>query len=214
MAERFSILLVENDIQTIETFRRVLTTVHPPIFDLYHAPRFLEAIQQIKQRPLHVVILDLGLPDSIGLNGAQRLMSMIPAVPVIVLTERDDDESALAGIALGAQELLDKTDVTPKQLIRTITRAIRRKQYWLSESGAEPGGADQKKLEELAAIMRRATAVVTSRVGTLMSTELTEEQRGIVADIEKTTLESAEAADRLSPEKVIFVEADPEPGPP
>ncbi len=208
MAERFSVLLVEDDLGAIEVVQRSFATVQPAIFDLHHTSRFLDAMQQVRQRPFHVVLLDLGVPDAHGINGVRRLMSMIPAVPVIILTDSDDDESVIAGIALGAQEFLGKSEVSPVRLIRTFTRAISRKQYSLQESGAEPGGSDQKKLEELAAIMRKTTAVVTSRVGTLMTTELTDEQRTMVSDIEQTTLESAQAADLLSPEKVIFMEVD------
>lgn len=207
MPERLSVLLIEDDIHDVELVQRAFSTVHPPIFDLYHAPRFLDAIQQIKQITFHVVLLDLGLPDSVGLNGVERLMSQIPAIPVIVLTGSGDDESALAGIALGAQEFLDKNEVTPKRMIRTIRHAIKRKQHSLEQSGIGADTADQERLKKLAGIMRQTTADVSSSVGNLMRTDLTEEQRSLVSHIEETSQKSVDAANRLSPESVVFVEA-------
>ena len=206
MAERISVLLIEDDINDAEQVKRAFVTVSPAIFDVHHAAKFRDAVAQIKQRPFHVVMLDLGLPDSVGLNGVERLMSMIPKVPVIVLTGMDDDESALAGIAMGAQEVLDKDEISSTRLIRTIKHAIKRKQYSLEQSGSKADSSDHKKLEELAEIMRDTTAVVTSRTGSLMKTKLTAEQRAMVDDINSKSLESAEAVDRLAPETAVFFE--------
>ena len=111
MGDRLSVLLIEDDVLDAERVERAFSIVNPTIFSLDHVSRFIDAIQAIKKQQYHVVILDLGLPDSAGLNGVQRLMELIPSIPVIVLTGRDDDEEALAGIALGAQEFIDKNSV-------------------------------------------------------------------------------------------------------
>lgn len=210
MAERISVLLIEDDINDAEQVKRAFVTFSPAIFDVHHVSKFRDGVAQIKQRPFHVVILDLGLPDSVGLNGVERLMSMIPKVPVIVLTGMDDDEAALAGIAMGAQEVLDKNEVSSKRLIRTIKHAIKRKQYSLEQSGSKANSSDHKRLEKLAEIMRDTTAVVTARTGSLMKTTLTSEQRAMVDDINSKSLESAEALDRLAPETVVFFEQIPD----
>lgn len=207
MAERLSVLLIEDDIHDVEKVQRAFATVVPSVFDLHHASRFLDAIKLIKERPFHVVILDLGLPDSVGLNGVERLMSMIPSVPVIVLTGTESDESALAGIALGAQEFLEKNDVTPRRLIRTIRHAIKRKQYSMQQLGGKIDGADAKKLQELADLMRETASSVNHRVGTLMKTELTAQQRTLLSEIDATSGRCAKVASQLSPQRIELYEA-------
>ena len=74
MSDLLSVLLIEDDIIDAERVERAFAIVSPMIFDCYHVPRFIDAIQEIKKRSFHVVILDLGLPDSAGLNGVERLM--------------------------------------------------------------------------------------------------------------------------------------------
>jgi DNA-binding NtrC family response regulator len=204
MAEQLSVLLIEDDIHDVEKVKRAFATVVPAVFDLHHAARFLDAIKLIKERSFHVVILDLRLPDSVGLNGVERLMSMIPSVPVIVLTGTENDESALAGIALGAQEFLEKSDVTPKRLIRTIRHAIKRKQYSLQHSGGKVDSADTKKLQELADLMRETAHGVNDRVGTLMQTNLTAQQRSLLVEIDEKSTRCAKVATQLSPQIDLY----------
>lgn len=207
VAEKLSILLIEDDIHDVENVQRVISTVQPPIFDFQHAPRFLDAIQLVRKNNFHVVLLDLGLPDSVGLNGITRLMSLIPTVPVIVLTGLDDDD-ALTGIELGAQEFLDKDEVDKKHLIRAIRHAIKRKQHSLRDHSAASSEHIDQRIEELAKILRTTSTLVTSKTDSLMHTELSQQQRSLVSEIEKTSIESVQAADRISSETSIFIEAE------
>ena len=108
---------------------RSLGHVGPDVFDVVHVSRFLDAIQRIGGQSFHVVILDLGLPDSTGLNGIERLMTLIPETPVIVLSGWDDDEAAIRGIEFGAQEFITKDDLEPKRLVRAIRHAIKRQHF-------------------------------------------------------------------------------------
>jgi DNA-binding NarL/FixJ family response regulator len=196
--EKLSVLLIEDDVHDVEAVERAFRTVQPSVFELKHVPKFRDAIRLIQAESFHVVILDLGLPDSVGLNGVERLMKLIPTVPVIVLTGIHDEETSLRGIELGAQEFLDKNSVTPKQLIRTIRHATKRKQYWIQElantnqrSGVRPPKTTEKPaIEKLTTIMKETSDLVTARTATLLETELTEQQRSIVSEIKQKTQQS------------------------
>ena len=196
MSEKLSVLLVEDDIHDVEAVQRAFRVLQPSVFELVHVPRFLDAIQRLQKESFHVVILDLGLPDSVGLNGVQRLMKMIPTVPVIVLTGVDDEATALKAIELGAQEFLDKNRVSPRDLVRTIRNATKRKQHWiqsLEEHKNRASGAnlaadkEDVAMDSLSATLEETSNLVLSKTESLMKTELSEQQRLMVSGISELT---------------------------
>ena len=73
------------------------------------------------------VLLDLGLPDSEGLDGLIELMAIRPSVPIIILTARDEDDLAIRAVQLGAQDYIVKTSVDWEHFGRIIRYAIERK---------------------------------------------------------------------------------------
>ena len=74
--------------------------------------------------PPDVVLLDLGLPDSDGLDGLEALLGAHPHVPVVVLTGADDDLLADSALALGAQDYVVKG--AELRLDRVLRNAIER----------------------------------------------------------------------------------------
>jgi serine phosphatase RsbU (regulator of sigma subunit) len=79
------------------------------------------------------VLLDLGLPDAIGLAGVRRLRERSPAIAVVVLTGRDDEQLGIEALGAGAQDYLVKGRVEPEVLARAIRYAIERRRAELSE---------------------------------------------------------------------------------
>jgi diguanylate cyclase (GGDEF)-like protein len=74
-----------------------------------------------------LVLLDLTLPDSDGLEGLRRLRTLAPDIPVVVLSGRSDDDIAMQAVQLGAQDYLVKGDVDGTRLTRAIRYAVERK---------------------------------------------------------------------------------------
>jgi serine phosphatase RsbU (regulator of sigma subunit) len=79
------------------------------------------------------VLLDLGLPDTTGLDGVRRLRERAPAVAVVVLTGRDDEQLGIEALGAGAQDYLVKGTVEPEVLARAIRYAVERRRAELSE---------------------------------------------------------------------------------
>jgi serine phosphatase RsbU (regulator of sigma subunit) len=73
------------------------------------------------------VLLDLGLPDTSGLDAVARLRSKVPAIPLIVLTGLDDEAAGVAAVEAGAQDYLVKGSVDGDQLARSIRYSIGRR---------------------------------------------------------------------------------------
>jgi len=72
------------------------------------------------------VLLDLGLPDAMGLSALEELRAQVPDVPVVVLTGRIDDGIGPQALAAGAQDFLVKGQVDGRGLERSVRYAIER----------------------------------------------------------------------------------------
>jgi len=71
-----------------------------------------------------VVLLDLGLPTTSGLETLDRARSLADEQPIIVLTGMDDHETAMAAIERGAQDYLPKGDLDGDRLVRALRYAV------------------------------------------------------------------------------------------
>jgi diguanylate cyclase (GGDEF)-like protein len=79
----------------------------------------------ISERP-EVIILDLDLPDGTGLDALTRMREAQPGIPIVVLTEKDDERLAVAAVRAGAQDYLVKGRVDSWILARTIRHSMER----------------------------------------------------------------------------------------
>lgn len=75
-----------------------------------------------------VILLDLSLPDAVGIEGVSKLSDLGTDLPIVVLTGLEDDETAQQAVALGAQEYLLKSDMRSIDLTHAIEHSITRKQ--------------------------------------------------------------------------------------
>ncbi|HEY9724837.1 MAG TPA: ATP-binding protein [Chroococcales cyanobacterium] len=94
---------------------------------LTHVPRLDVGIQYLSCDRFDVVLLDLSLPDSFGLDTLRTLQAFAPDIPVVVLTGADDRELSLQAMATGAQDYLVKDRISAQLLERSIRYAIERK---------------------------------------------------------------------------------------
>lgn len=72
------------------------------------------------------VLLDLGLPDAVGLTALEKLRAQVPDAPVVVLTGRIDDVAGPEALAAGAQDFLVKGQVDGPGLERSLRYAVER----------------------------------------------------------------------------------------
>ena len=92
-----------------------------------HVERLSEARETLTE-DVDVVLLDLGLPDSSGVETLDKLLAIGAPVPVVVMTGLDDERVGVDAVEHGAQDYLVKDDVTPRLLQQTLRYAIRREQ--------------------------------------------------------------------------------------
>lgn len=121
------LLLVEDnpgDAQLIQTY---LAEVAYEEFQITVVGELQEAILELLDGEPDIVLLDLGLPDSKGLETLQEFVQHCPHAPIVVLTGGEEAELGRQSIKHGAQDFLSKGDINPAQLIRTIYFALERK---------------------------------------------------------------------------------------
>ncbi|MEZ5122242.1 MAG: fused response regulator/phosphatase [Solirubrobacterales bacterium] len=123
-------LLVEDDEGDAFLVRELLADVAPEL-DVVTARSLAEAEAAIAHADC--VLLDLGLPDTTGLDGLVRLRRRAPDTAVIVLTGHGDAHLGMEAVAAGAQDYLIKGRVDGEMLARAIRYAIVRRRAERSE---------------------------------------------------------------------------------
>jgi two-component system, cell cycle sensor histidine kinase and response regulator CckA len=99
---------------------------HSRQFQLTQVDRLESALRVLSAKNFAVVLLDLGLPDSQGLETLARVHWAAPNVPVVVVTGNDDEEQAIRAVHEGAQDYLVKGQAREHVLARTLRYAIER----------------------------------------------------------------------------------------
>jgi two-component system cell cycle sensor histidine kinase/response regulator CckA len=125
------VLLIEDNPRDVELLRDLLSDAGDPALDLEPVDRLQAGLARLAQGGKDVVLLDLNLPDSHGVDSVAQLQAQAPEVPVIVLTGNDDDVIALKAVQAGAQDFLVKGKADGRRLRHAIKTAIERQQLRL-----------------------------------------------------------------------------------
>ncbi len=120
------VLLIEDNPGDARLCRERLAEAGDVRFELTTVPCLHEGLDRLRAESFAVVLLDLSLPDSHGLDTFHAVRAETTAVPVVVLTGLDDTVTALRAVDGGAQDYLVKNDVTAARLIHTLHHAISR----------------------------------------------------------------------------------------
>lgn len=126
------VLLVENNLDDAILLRRTFLRAGREVWKLAQVERLDEAIAICKEyrfqagQNFDVILLDLRLPDSTGLETVVQFRQAVPDVPIVVISTMDDEHLALASIRAGVQDYLSKDDITIQQLLRSVRFAIER----------------------------------------------------------------------------------------
>jgi signal transduction histidine kinase len=120
------VLLVEDNPGDTRLIREMLKedTIQ---FELAHVERLCEAFQCLGEETFDVIVLDLNLPDSQGLDTFVKAHAQVSEVPIVVLTGLADEVVGVEAVKGGAQDYLVKGQVDGDWLVRSIYYAIERK---------------------------------------------------------------------------------------
>jgi PAS domain S-box-containing protein len=121
------LLIVEDDVIDRKLLQRLLGQSSLGACEVANADRLVGALKLLQDHPYDIILLDLGLPDSQGIDSVVRLQACAPQTPIIVLSGLDDAEVATQAVQIGAQDYLIKGQVDANLLMRAVRYALERK---------------------------------------------------------------------------------------
>jgi diguanylate cyclase (GGDEF)-like protein len=121
------VLLIEDDPRAAMLIGEMLRAAWAQGLVIAHAQRFADATQELIDHGATCVLLDIPADDPDPLRTLEHLRSAAPDVPVIVLSDRADEDFGLAVVTAGAQDFLRASELNPVLLARAVRYAIERK---------------------------------------------------------------------------------------
>jgi putative two-component system response regulator len=122
-----SVLVVEDNQADVDLIREALPETGPVSFQIESVSRLSEALARLKNEGIGLVLLDLGLPDSQGLETFHNLSEATSHIPVIILTSNYNESMAVFAVREGAQDYLIKGQIGGSLLMRAVRYAMERK---------------------------------------------------------------------------------------
>lgn len=193
--KHLKILVVEDNPGDVYLIQELLRTSGLQ-FILERASSLAEAIKKTNSQDFDAVLLDLGLPDSFGLDTLRKFQANKINAPVIVLTGLDDEEIAITTVKEGAQDYLIKSNLTGDNIIRAIRYGIERKKLFRELAVAKEALQELNKDLDLKVQMRtRELEVYAAELKELNATK--DKFFGIIAHDLKNPLSSLIGASEL-----------------
>ncbi|MFU8805454.1 MAG: response regulator, partial [Bradymonadaceae bacterium] len=123
---RIRVLLIEDNPLHAQMIRGMLEDIAHPFFPVERVDTLAAGLSRAGKGGIDVIMLDLVLPDSQGLDTFFRLKSEVPEIPVVVMTSLDDMTLATRAVENGAQDYLLKNQVNSALLSRSLRYAVER----------------------------------------------------------------------------------------
>jgi PAS domain S-box-containing protein len=121
-----NVLLIEDNPDDVELLRRKLTKSASRQFTVTLVRSLKEGLVELSKSSPDLILSDLGLPDSHGLDTVTKVLQMASNIPLVVLTGYDDEAVAIKAVQLGAQDYLVKGQLDSSQIERAFFYAIER----------------------------------------------------------------------------------------
>ena len=156
--QRIRVLVIEDSKTHVQLIRGMLRQTNGANFSVEVFHELAGALDRLAQGDLDIILLDLTLPDSSGVDSCRRVTASAPTLPIVVLTGVDDEETAITALQCGAQDYLVKGQIDGNLLARSLRYAIERKRAELElkrardelEIRVEERTAEIRRMEEAA----------------------------------------------------------------
>ncbi|MDF1776259.1 MAG: EAL domain-containing protein [Rhizobiaceae bacterium] len=148
------------------------------ICDLRTAGTLAEGLACLQEATCGVILIDLDLPDAKGLDGVRRLHAAYPDIPIVVLTGLSDQSLTMGVLEAGAGDYLEKSDMRPKALLRTLRYAIERK-------AMECRLVELAETDSLTGLLNRRAFLANVEVARLQAAEGLSESAILLIDLDR-----------------------------
>jgi len=120
------ILIIEDDISDLNLIKQTLEhSVKECV--LFDCQNLKDSLEFLSESTADIIILDLGLPDSDGIETFHQVFKAASMIPIIVLSGINDEDVAIMAVKDGAQDCLVKNEITSRSLSRSIAYSFERK---------------------------------------------------------------------------------------
>ena len=120
-AKLINLLLAEDDPSDCNFLKQALSDCSKIMnFDVETAQNLSETLERLNSRDFEIILLDMELPDSNGIDTVEKIHSKSPNTPILVITEPLDEENAVEAIKKGADDYLIKRPILTDVLGRSI----------------------------------------------------------------------------------------------
>jgi len=127
-ADPIRVLLIEDDPDDVILLKESLAEVGAVKVKLTCVNQLSSGLVTLAEKGFDVILLDLNLPDSRGLDTLTTIRTEFPMVPVVVLSGLADDVTTIEAVRQGAQDYLVKGEINGQMLVRVLRYAVERKQ--------------------------------------------------------------------------------------
>lgn len=127
MTKYIKIALIEDNPGDVRLIEECLKENTPMNLHLHHFNSLTEALEKIKNQNFDVILLDLNLPDSFGMNTINKIIKVKKEIPIVALTTISEESLAVDALKKGIQDYIVKEYLDRYNLVRAINHAIERK---------------------------------------------------------------------------------------
>ena len=145
--EKINILLVEDNPADSGLVDEYLQEIYNKNYTLTICDYVKKAIDQLKEKSFDIILSDLTLPDSSGLDTFTTIFKTNTECPIIILTGLNDEDLGNKAVTMGAQDYLVKNNVTAASLKHSIAHSLER--YRLIKALVESSKILEKKTTDL-----------------------------------------------------------------
>jgi two-component system NtrC family sensor kinase len=130
--EKIKVLLIEDNPGDARLMQELLAEASGALFSLEHVDTLTKGLARLAQDGVDVILLDLSLPDSQGLEGLDKILAQTLSVPIVVLSGLNDEAVAIKAVQAGAQDYLVKGTIDANLIGRSLRYAIERQRLTIA----------------------------------------------------------------------------------
>lgn len=130
--QSLKVLLIEDDSQYADMVANILSADSKVHFEVIREARLTDGLARLNREQFQVILLDMNLPDSVGVETLQKTLAAAADLPIVVLTGYADESLAVRALHDGAQDYLIKGQSEVTLLSRAIRYAIERKRVLIA----------------------------------------------------------------------------------
>ncbi|MGZ7044492.1 MAG: response regulator, partial [Methanobacterium sp.] len=120
MADKVRILMIEDNHSDVRIIKEMLIDVKEFKFDFKHVESLEQGLESLKNDEFDVLLLDLNLPDTYGIDTFFKAQKSTPNIPIVIFSGAADENVAIEAVHEGAQDYLMKGEVEGRLLARSI----------------------------------------------------------------------------------------------